>query len=226
VPHVQKRIVRASVTGCVPVITATQMLESMISAPAPTRAEVTDVANAVADGTDAVMLSGETAIGQDPALVVRTMARIAARAEADADYEQWAGLLMKQQRMPGGTHARPLTRAITGAAWQAATELEARAILCCTRSGRTAMAMARLRPGATLLGLSPNEQTLRRLALVWGVHPIAMQASNSTDVMVWHAVESAVKAGEVARGDLVAVLARSPDSPDNATDVLRVVRAG
>jgi pyruvate kinase len=224
VPHVQKSIIRQAVAAGVPVITATQMLESMINSPAPTRAEVSDVANAVFDGTDALMLSGETAIGNDPANAVRTMARIAIRAEADADYSQWGGYLAKRQRY--AAHPTPITRAVTHAAWQAAQDVEASAILCSTRGGLTARAMARYRPLASLVGLSPYERTLRQLALVWGVTPRLVHASASTDVMVWHAVEEAARAGDVKPGDTAVVLARSPDSPDGATDVMRVVRVG
>jgi pyruvate kinase len=224
VPNAQKRIIRACVASGVPVITATQMLESMINSPSPTRAEVSDVANAVLDGTDAVMLSGETAIGHDPALVVRTMGRIAERAEADADYSQWGGLLAK--RLRSLARPTPITQAITHAAWQACQDLGAEAILCSTRSGLTARAMARFRPRATLVGLSPDDRTVRALALVWGVTPRLVLPSSSTDDMVWHAVETAAVAGDVAQGAVVAVLARSPQSPDDSTDVLRLVRVG
>jgi pyruvate kinase len=224
VPHVQKAVIRHCVAAGVPVITATQMLESMIGSPSPTRAEVSDVANAVFDGTDAVMLSGETAIGHDPALVVRTMARIAERAEADAQYEQWGGFLAKVQR--AAARPTPITRALTHAAWQAAIDIDASAILCSTRSGVTAAAIARYRPVSKLVGLSPDERTLRLMTMVWGVTPRPVVACVSTDDMVWHAVEAAVRAGDVAVGDTVVVLARSPQSPDGATDVLRLVRVG
>jgi pyruvate kinase len=224
VPHVQKQVIRSCVAASVPVITATQMLESMINSPAPTRAEVSDVANAVFDGTDAVMLSGETAIGHDPALVVRTMARIAERAEQDAAFALWAGAMIEHQRAGLAAHARPITRAVTAAAWQAATDVGAAAVLVVTRTGRSAVSMARYRPQATLVGLSDRVETLRGLSLVWGVTPRPIAPSTSTDEMVWHAVESASVAGDVRPGDIVAVVARSPDSPDNATDVLRLVR--
>ena len=163
VPHLQKQIVRHCVEVGMPVITATQMLESMIDAPSPTRAEVSDVANAVFDGTDALMLSGETAIGHDPALVVATMARIAERAEVEASYRQWAERLGRDPAHADGIDARDrITAALTHAAWQAAHDAGATAILCCTRSGRTARAMARFRPSARLIGLSPDPQTVAR----------------------------------------------------------------
>jgi pyruvate kinase len=222
VPLVQKAIIRQAVAAAVPVITATQMLESMINAPMPTRAEVSDVANAVFDGTDALMLSGETAIGHDPANVVRTMARIASRVESDADYFRSANLLWR----PDDLASRPpkqVTEAAAHAAWSAAHDVHASAILCSTRHGRTAGVVARYRPAANLIGLSPDDGTLRRLALVWGVTPRAVHPSTSTDEMVARALEAAQRAGDVHSGDTVVVLAGSPDSPSGATDVLRLV---
>ncbi len=232
VPHLQKRIVRHCVEAGVPVITATQMLESMITAPSPTRAEVSDIANAVFDGTDALMLSGETAIGHDPALVVRTMVTVAERAESEASYRQWASRLGRIQRV--AHHEKmssidTITAALTHAASQAAHDSGATAILCCTRSGRTARAMARFRPAATMIGLSPDPTVVRSLALSWGVEPLEVDIYGTTDEMVWFAVETALRAGFVASGDIVLVLAGAPDSPRSttssaATDVLRIVR--
>jgi pyruvate kinase len=225
VPHLQKQIIRACVEAGVPVITATQMLESMITSPAPTRAEVSDVANAVFDGTDALMLSAETAIGHDPELVIETMARIAERAESTANYPQWAARLGRVQRGSVSTPAVRITQALTHAALLAATDAGADAIICCTRSGATALAMARYRPVAALLGLSPSDGTVRRMALSWGVTPLKVEEYRSTDEMVWCAVEAAVKSGAVKAGQLVAVLAGAPDqSGGGATDVLRLVR--
>lgn len=227
VPHLQKKIVRHCVEVGVPVITATQMLESMIQSPAPTRAEVSDVANAVFDGTDAVMLSGETAIGAEPALVVRTMARIAERAEAEASYRQWAGRLGRLQRseLASTDDSTRITWALTHAAQQAAADIGATAILCCTRSGRTARAMARFRPGAKLIGLSPDVATVRSMTLSWGVDPLVVERYSTTDELVWCAVERAVETGRVTKGDIVIVLAGAPERPTGAaTDVLRVVR--
>ena len=232
VPHLQKRIVRHCVEAGVPVITATQMLESMITAPSPTRAEVSDVANAVFDGTDALMLSGETAIGHDPVLVVRTMATVAERAESEASYRQWANRLGRMQQSPHHEKMSPIdpiTAALTHAASQAAHDAGASAILCCTRSGRTARAMARFRPAARMIGLSPDPAVVRSLALSWGVEPLEVDLYGTTDEMVWFAVETALRAGLVASGDIVLVLAGAPD-PDRprprgaATDVLRIVR--
>ena len=146
VPHLQKRIIRHCVEVGVPVITATQMLESMITAPAPTRAEVSDIANAVFDGTDALMLSAETAIGHDPVAVVEAMVRIAERAEVEASYAAWGSRLGRIQRRQWPEGSDRITMAITHAAGLAAVDAGVDAILCCTRSGRTARAMARFRP--------------------------------------------------------------------------------
>ena len=231
VPHLQKRIVRHCVEAGVPVITATQMLESMITAPSPTRAEVSDVANAVFDGTDAVMLSGETAIGHDPAGVVRTMATVAERAESEASYRRWADRLGRVQRLEHHeqmSNIDPVTAALTHAASQAATDAEVSAILCCTRSGRTARAMARFRPAVPMVGLSPHPEVVRSMSLSWGVTPIEVDLYGSTDEMVWFAVETALRAELITMGDRVLVLAGAPDPgggrpADAATDVLRIV---
>ena len=224
VPHLQKRIIRECVAGGVPVITATQMLESMVHSPLPTRAEASDVANAVLDGTDAVMLSGETAIGHDPALAVATMARIVETAEANADYLAWGGRLGKLQRVSGLPEGLAITGAVTNAAWQVAIDLGSAAIVCCTRSGRTARAIARFRPICPLVAFSPDPAVQRRLALSWGVEPLGVDVYGSADEMVWHAVERTVQHGIAAPGDTVVVIAGSPESEESASDVLRVVR--
>ncbi|MGI9031477.1 MAG: pyruvate kinase [Ilumatobacteraceae bacterium] len=225
VPHLQKRILRHCVEVGRPVITATQMLESMVVAPFPTRAEVSDVANAVFDGTDAVMLSGETAIGHDPAGVVATMGRIAERAESEASYRQWAERLGRVQRAWDDDSSDRITAAMTHAAWQAAAGAGATAILCCTRSGRTARAMARFRPACRLIGLSPDPRTVAALTLSWGVESLHVEEYRTSDEMVWFAVESAVQHGLVEPGDTVLVLAGAPDRHTTAaTDVMRVVR--
>jgi pyruvate kinase len=215
VPHLQKRIIRTSLTAGVPVICATQMMESMIQSPSPTRAEVSDIANAVFDGASALMLSGETAVGHDPVGVVSTMSRVAERTEREAAYRQWA---------KPGNDAAAVTSAMSHAAWQAAEDTAADAIVCCTRSGRTAHMVARLRPSARLIGVSPEPATVRRLALSWGVEPLVVRTSESTDDVIWFAVQRAVESGMIHHGQLVVVLAGAPDSTDGATDVLRMVR--
>jgi pyruvate kinase len=229
VPHLQKRIVRHCVEAGVPVITATQMLESMIPAPSPTRAEVSDVANAVFDGTDAVMLSGETAIGHDPVAVVRTMAVVTERAESEASYRHWADQLGRVPSDHDVAAVDVITAALTHAASEAARDSGAAAILCCTRSGRTARAMARFRPSARMIGLSPDPTVVRAMALSWGVEPVQVEVYGTTDEMVWFAVETALQAGLIERGDIVLVLAGAPDPTrprpaETATDVLRSVR--
>ncbi len=224
VPHLQKMIIRRCVEIGMPVITATQMLESMITAPSPTRAEVTDVANAIFDGTDALMLSGETAIGHDPALVVTTMSRIAERAEREATYRDWAARLGRIERARWDSINDQITAALTHAAAQAADDLRASTIVCCTSHGRTARAMARFRPQARLLAMSPDPRTLNALTLSWGVEPLTFDLYGSTDEMVWYAVERSVQAGFVAKGDIVVVLAGSPERlASTAADLLRVV---
>jgi pyruvate kinase len=225
VPHLQKRIVRQCVEAAIPVITATQMMESMITSPSPTRAEVSDIANAVFDGTDALMLSAETAVGVDPPAVVRYMARIASRAEEEASYRQWAARLGRVQRLswPEGPHR--ITLAITHAASLAAEDAAVDAIVCCTRSGRTALAMARFRPQARLVAVSHDPAVVRALALSWGVQSMSLDQFGTTDELVWHAVERVVNAGLAFEGHTVLVLAGAPDRPSGAaTDVLRIVR--
>ena len=228
VPHLQKRIIRQCVAVGTPVITATQMLESMISATSPTRAEVSDVANAVFDGTDAVMLSGETAIGRDPVGVVRTMSEIAERAESEAGYRHWAHRLGQMQRDAKREFSADtkITMALSHAASQAAVDADVAAILCCTRTGRTARAIARFRPAARMIGLSPDPKMVRGMALIWGVEPVEVETYESTDEMVWFAVKTAVELGVAKRGDTVLVLAGAPDVDRTmtATDVLRLVR--
>ncbi len=225
VPHMQKSIIRRCVEFGMPVITATQMLESMITAPSPTRAEVTDVANAVFDGTDALMLSGETAIGHDPALVVETMARIAERAEVEASYRQWAARLGRIQRERWESMNDRITAALTHAASQAAGDAGATAILCCTSSGRTAKAMARFRPEAALLGLSPNLRTVNAMTLSWGVDPVQVETFSSTDEIVWFAVETAVRQGVSRRATPCSCWpVRRAARAGTAADVMRIVQ--
>jgi pyruvate kinase len=219
VPHFQKRIVRTCVERGRPVITATQVLESMVSSPVPTRAEAADVANAVFDGTDALMLSAETAIGRHPVEAVETMARIAARAEREADYPQW-GARVGRRPWPD-----PIPGAITHAAWQAALDAGAAAILCPTRTGATVRAMARFRPTATLVGLAHSERVARQLAVTWGAVPLTLPQYATTEEMVREAVAAAATAGLVGAGDVVAVTAGWPGSEGGQTDLLRLVRA-
>ncbi|HUZ20353.1 MAG TPA: pyruvate kinase [Acidimicrobiales bacterium] len=224
VPHHQKRIIRSGVRYGRPVITATQMLESMITSPVPTRAEVTDVANAVLDGTSAVMLSGETAIGHDPTRVVATMARIVSRTEQDFDYLHWGANLGVQEVAGDASSPARITAAITGAAWRAAIEQDASAIIACTRSGATARVISRFRPSMPIVAATPSLRTVRQLSMSWGVDALLVRESTSTDDIVWFAVKRAVEEGYAKPGDVVVVLAGSPNEPEPVTDTLRIVR--
>jgi pyruvate kinase len=226
VPHIQKRIIRLGVGYGKPVITATQMLESMILSPSPTRAEVTDVANAVFDGTSALMLSGETAVGDHPVAAVAAMARIATRAEREFDYEGWGARLGRQQiaSLQDATPTVKITSAITAACWRASIDLDLGAIICTTRSGATAKAISRFRPTAPIIAMTPNPATARQLAMAWGVLPFVTAEQHSTDDIIWFAVKTAAEAGIVHAGDIVAVLAGSPHEPEPVTEDLRLVR--
>ena len=153
------------------------------------------------------------------------MAQIAVRAESEANYAQWGARLGRVMRRQWDDSSERITQAITHACAQAAADAGAEAILCCTRSGRTVKAMARFRPTARLVGLSPDIATVRSMSLTWGVTPVHVDTYGSTDELVWFAVESAVRHELVVAGAVVAVLAGSPDRPSGAaTDVLRLVR--
>jgi pyruvate kinase len=226
VPHIQKHIIRTGVAYGKPVITATQMLESMITAPTPTRAEVTDVANAVFDGTSAVMLSAETAIGIDPVATVAAMSRITVRAEQEFDYKAWGTRMGEQQVV--GLHNAPttvrITSAITAAAWRASADAELAAIIACTDTGRTARMISRFRPTCPILAMTPSDRTAHQLTMAWGIRPIVMDVHGTTDEIVWHAVEQATALGHIRAGDLVGVLVGAPHESEPTTDVLRLVR--
>ena len=226
VPHYQKRIIRSTVAYGRPVITATQMLESMVRAPTPTRAEASDVANAVFDGTSALMLSGETAIGHDPVNAVRTMARLALRAEKEFGYEAWGLSIGRQQAADavGAPAAVRITAAISAAAWQATTDADVAAVIACTNNGATARAISRFRPRVPVLAATPSVRAARQLSMAWGITPVLADTHETTDDIVWFAVKAAVESGVVHTGDLVAVLVGSPTEPDPVTDTLRLVR--
>ena len=224
VPHLQKQIIRTGVRLGLPVITATQMLESMINLPVPTRAEVTDVANAVLDGTSAVMLSAETAIGRDPVRVCETMARIVLRTEEDFDYMGWGSHLDPQEVAGDASAPAHVTAAITAAGWRAALEMDAAAIVACTRSGATARAISRFRPRTRIVAATTSKRVQRQLALSWGVETVIVGSSVSTDDVIRQAVEASVAAGAAASGDVVVVLAGSPHSEVVVSNTLEVVR--
>ena len=226
VPHHQKRIIRTGVAFGRPVITATQMLESMITAPTPTRAEVTDIANAVFDGTSALMLSAETAIGQHPVEAVATMARIAERAEREFDYAGWGRNLGRVQTLEAAKAPMEvrITAAVSAAAWRAAVDADVAAVIACTSRGTTARAISRFRPTVPIIAATPSERTARQLSVAWGITPMVTDHHGTTDDIVWFAVKTAVERGILAVGDLVAVLVGSPLDQSPTTDTLRLVR--
>ncbi len=222
-PHLQKQIIARCIALGRPAITATQMLESMIEAPTPTRAEASDVANAVFDGTSAVMLSAETAIGNDPPHVVATMASIAERADQEFDYDDWAHALRRGQLQEPQSQDAKVTDVMTMATWEAAREIEAAAIMCISRSGFTVRAIARFRPQAPILAFTPEPRTVRQLTMSWGATPIPIDRIDDNVVTVHNALEQAKADGHIRAGDIVAVLGGS-SATIGATDTLRMVR--
>jgi pyruvate kinase len=216
VPMMQKRMIeRANQLGK-PVITATQMLESMVTKPRPTRAEASDVANAIIDGTDAIMLSAESAAGHYPVEAVKTMANIAARVEAELDYE---GILNRKRRTGQlGT----VTDAISHATVTSAADLGARAIISGTRSGFTARMVSKYRPASPIVAVTPDEAVARKLNLVWGVTTVVKPETPDTDAMMDRAVEGALETGIVQNGDLVVITAGVPAGVQGTTNLIKV----
>ncbi len=223
VPHLQKNIVRHGIRYARPVVVATQMLESMTHAQVPTRAEVTDVANAVLDGASAVMLSGETAIGDDPVATVVTMDRIVRRAEAFFPYRQWGEGLGVQETVGTGTQSLRITAAVTGAAWRAAMEENAVAIVACTRSGMTARAISRFRPPMPIVAITPSEGTARQLRSSWGVQETYLSPSTDIDDLCQFAVAQLKVSGTAKAGDTIIVMAGSASGGAQITDTVRLV---
>ncbi len=217
VPLAQKRIVRAARQAGKPVVVATQMLESMISAPAPTRAEASDVATAVFDGADAVMLSGETAVGQYPYEAVNMMDRIVARVEQD---QGWRAMI--EASRPAPEHS--VADAIAAAARQIAHTVGAQMICTFTASGSTALRAARERPEAPILSLTPSDATARRLALVWGVHAVVSAETHTMTETVARALRQASHEGFAAKGSEIVVIAGIPFGQPGTTNALQVAR--
>lgn len=201
VPLIQKRIIHKCKAAATPVITATQMLESMTEVYRPTRAEVNDVANAILDGTDAVMLSAETASGRFPTESVKVMSRIAHKAESGLDYSQ-----IHSVRLPRGM----APEAVALAACEIAEEVQAKAILACTRTGRTVRALAGFRPRAPIFGIASEEHVLRRFALSWGVIPLKIKEYNTTDELVADSMLAAIDSGTLRPGERVVIVAGTP----------------
>ena len=219
VPLIQKQIIRVCNEWGRPVITATQMLESMTDAPLPTRAEVSDVANAVLDGSDALMLSEETAVGQDPVSAVRTMSEIAACAE-EALPKEWR-VVREEAREDR------VSWAVARAAVRAAESVQAGAILCPTRSGATPRRVAASRPGMPVVAMSSDRRALGPLGPVWGVVPLVVHSTPEAyglDEEVARITDAALEAGVVSPGDLVVVVAGTAGPRAGSTDFMRIVR--
>jgi pyruvate kinase len=219
VPLVQKMIIEKCNQAGKPVITATQMLESMIVSPRPTRAETSDVANAIFDGTDAIMLSGETAVGRFPVAAVQTMARVALRTEEALKYDE---ILARKTMAPFST----VTDAIGHATCHTARDLGAAAILTATTSGHTARVIAKYRPRCPVIAVTPSDSVIRKLSLSWGVYPLPVAAMEDTDEMFRLSVQAALDSGRVKPGDLVVITAGIPMGIAGTTNLIKVHVAG
>jgi pyruvate kinase len=219
VPGVQKQMTRAARRAGKPVVVATQMLESMITSPVPTRAEVSDVATAIFEGADAVMLSAESAAGQFPVEAVSTMNRIAEEVERDPTYR---GIIGAQRTEPEATGAD----AISAAAQQIADTLELSAIVCWTSSGATGLRVARERPQPPIVAISPNIATGRKLSLIWGVHCVVAEDAHDQDDMVQRACRLAFRDGFAKAGQRVIIVAGLPLGTPGATNMLRIAFVG
>ena len=215
VPGVQKRLTRGARRLGKPVVVATQMLESMIASPVPTRAEVSDVATAVYEGADAVMLSAESAAGTYPVEAIATMNRIAEQVERDALY--WS-ILTAQRSGPEAT----VSDAIAAAAHQIVDALSLRALMAWTHSGSTVQRLARSRPNANIIALTPKRETARRLAIFWGTHPIVTKDASDVDDMAFRAAKFALRENFAEVGDRVIVVAGVPFGTPGATNMVRI----
>ena len=218
VPVLQKMMIEKCNDLGKPVITATQMLESMIQNPRPTRAEASDVANAILDGTDAIMLSGETANGSYPVEAVATMTRIAEVTEKAAIYDSYSRAREDEEMTT--------TSAVCLASVRVAQNLGATAILTCTESGHTALSVARHRPDCKIIAVTPHEETIRRMQLCWGVEAIKGHEIINSDEMVKQAITGALGTGAIESGDLVVVTAGVPSGATGTTNMIRVHIAG
>lgn len=219
VPLIQKDITRRCNRAGKPVITATQMLESMISAPDPTRAEATDVANSILDGTDAVMLSGETAVGQYPIAAVQVMHNIAMRTEQalhEGNRQSWC-------HDPGSLS---VTESVAESVCRIAYEIGARAILCNTSSGGTAKLVSKYRPTAPVIALTSEEATYRQLALSWGVEPYLIPPVSNAEEMFTNVVSTVVNMGVAKDGDQVVITSGVPVGQSGTTSLIKVHTIG
>jgi pyruvate kinase len=213
VPLIQKRIIQRSLDLGLPVITATQMLESMLHAPEPTRAEASDVANAVLDGTSAVMLSGETAVGHYPVESVATMDKISRAVEPSLGY---------RHEMPDAAEEPTIGRSMSNAACDLAESLQAKAILVPTFTGRTASAVARLRPHRPIIGLTHHEYALRHMAIEWGVTPVRIKEASDVEDLWQTSVDAARESALIAAGDRVVITAGTAVNIPGSTNVIKV----
>ena len=214
-PGLQKRFIRKCYSSGKMVITATQMLESMVHSPTPTRAEITDVANAVFDGTSAVMLSGETAAGDDPVLVVRTMAKIAEQAESDAIE------LGVYSHLGYDNEKRDITNAVCDAAVTTARDLNADLIVAVTKSGLTARRMSKFRPEQPIIAATPERKTFHQLALSWGVLPVLSLMQRDTETLFIHAIDCAKQLGLANPGE-TAIITAGAVNLSGTTNLLKV----
>lgn len=219
VPIIQKMIIAKVYNAGKQVITATQMLDSMMKNPRPTRAEATDVANAIYDGTSAIMLSGETAAGMYPVEAVKTMVKIAARAEQDIDYR---ARFKRRENM----NNPDITNAISHATCTTAEDLNAAAIITVSHSGRTARMVSKYRPSCPVIGCSMSEKVCRQLNLSWGVTPLVLKRMENADELFEHAVDEAEKAGLIEMGDITVITAGIPLGVSGTTNMIKVHVAG
>ncbi|MDQ0087000.1 pyruvate kinase [Paenibacillus anaericanus] len=215
VPLAQKQMIAKCNLVGKPVITATQMLDSMQRNPRPTRAEASDVANAIFDGTDAIMLSGETAAGKYPVESVLTMSRIAEKAESALEYRE---IFIKQSNAQQTT----VTEAISQSVANSALELNAKAIITSTETGYTARMVSKYRPKAPIIAVTTEDQTMRRLALNWGVTPVKGNVASSTDEMFDKAMKGGLDSGIVKEGDLVVITAGIPLGRSGSTNLIKI----
>jgi pyruvate kinase len=219
VPQVQKMLIRLANRSGKPVITATQMLRSMVDSPRPTRAEVSDVANAILDGTDAVMLSEETAVGRYPLEAVRMMAKVARETESAFPYQTWF-----RDRNAGATDS--LAEAVAFSACTLAASVRAACLVTFTSSGSTARLASRCRPACPIAAPTPHPSTYRRLALVWGVVPILGRRLKTSDAMIGQALRAARQAGLAKKGDTVIITAGIPPGVPGTTNLIKAETIG
>lgn len=219
-PVIQKQIIKKTYRAGKVVITATQMLDSMIRNPRPTRAETTDVANAIYDGTSAIMLSGETAIGRYPVDTVKTMSTIAERTERDIDY------VKRLNSAAFNTSSMDVTNALSHATCTTAHDLGASAIIALTYSGGTAHMISKFRPQCPIIAPTINQKARRQLNLSWGVLPVVSEMRNNTDELFDHAVECAQKTNLVKNGDLVVITGGAPIGVSGTTNIMKVHLVG